>query len=287
MGLVPLRCAVIWSVVLVGGRLGAGVALGAGVVLGAGVALGAAVAPGDAGVAPGEALGAAALLVMFAEQMIRAPPPLAEPLHWLILRAAPEDFVPVAVQVEEATRPPPFAEPLHWVIVAPEVVAGKGSQTILMPPPPAEPTHWFTVAAVAPGLTPMKLFVILTLHRSVASPPLSALLHCVTAVTGLVRTVVLFVQLVCVAGGPAAPRHSRTVTVADPPLAVIWLTIVTSQMRPWPPPLPTPLPHVVVGAIVVAADAPPASASGPRSRSPPEKRIARKRRMAIRRMAIT
>ena len=66
------------------------------------------------------------LLVTFAEQMIRAPPPLAEPLHWLILRAAPEDFVPVAVQVEEASRPPPFAEPLHWVIVAPEAVAGKG-----------------------------------------------------------------------------------------------------------------------------------------------------------------
>jgi len=146
-----------------------------------------------------------ALFVTFAEQMIRAPPPLAEPLHWLILRAAPEDFVPVAVQVEDATRPPPFAEPLHWVIVAPEVVAGKGSQTIVMPPPPAEPTHWFTVAAVAPGLRPMNSFVTLTLQRSVPPPPLIELLHWVTAVTGLVRLIVFFVQAVCVAGGPAAP----------------------------------------------------------------------------------
>src|SRR5450759_4969146 len=214
---------------------------------------------------------------MFAEQMTRAPPPLAELLHWLMVTPWAEGFVPVAVHFS-STRVPPLAEPLHWVIAAPVVVAGKGSQPVVILP---EPTHWLTVAAVAPGLTPMKLFVTLTLQRSVAPPPLSELLHCVTAVTGLVRTVVLLVQLACVAGGPAAPCHSRTVTVADPPLAVIWLTIVASQLRPWPPPLPTPLPHVVVGAIVVAADAPPASASGPRSRSPPEKRMARKRRMAI------
>ena len=62
----PLRCAVIWSVVLVGGGVGAGVAVEAGVALGVGA---------------GEGLAAAALFVTFAEQMTRAPPPLAEPLH--------------------------------------------------------------------------------------------------------------------------------------------------------------------------------------------------------------
>src|SRR5450759_3787527 len=113
-----------------------------------------------------------------------------------------EAIVPVAVHFS-STRVPPLAELLQWVIVALVVVAGKGSQVFATPPP--EPSHWFTVAAVAPGLRPTKLFVTLTLQRSVAPPPLSALLHCVTAVTGLVRLVVLFVQLVCVAGGPAAP----------------------------------------------------------------------------------
>ena len=81
------------------------------------------------------------LVVMLVEQMMRAPPPLADPLHWLIVTPRADDCVPVAVQVEPATTPPPLADPLHWVIVAPEVVAGKGSQAIVMPPPPAEPTH--------------------------------------------------------------------------------------------------------------------------------------------------
>src|SRR6476661_7078390 len=50
------------------------------------------------------------------EQMTRAPPPLAEPLHWLILTPLDEGFVPVAVHFSW-TRVPPLAEPLHWVIV--------------------------------------------------------------------------------------------------------------------------------------------------------------------------
>ena len=139
--------------------------------------------------------------VTFAEQMTSAPPPLADPLHWLILTLLAEDLVPVAVQVRP-TRVPPLAEPLHWVIVAPVVVAGNGSQPVVMPPP--EPTHWFTVAAVAPGLRPpKKLFVTLTLQRSVPPPPLIELLHCVTAVTGLVRLVVLTEH--AAVGTPAAP----------------------------------------------------------------------------------
>src|SRR5674476_1659052 len=139
---------------------------------------------------------------MFAEQITRAPPPLAESLHWLMVTPWAEGFVPVAVQVR-STRVPPLAEPLHWVIVAPVVVAGKGSQVFATPPP--EPTHWFTVAAVAPGLRPTKLFVTLTLHRSVPPPPLSTALHCVTAVTGLVRTFVSVLQSACVGAGPASP----------------------------------------------------------------------------------
>jgi len=70
------------------------------------------------------------------------------------------------------------------------------------------------------------------------------------------------------------------VTVADPPLTVIRLTTVTSQIRPRPPVLSTPLLHAVVAAIV-AADAPLASAKGARSRSPPVRRMARERRIGI------
>ena len=36
---------------------------------------------------------------MFVEQMTNAPPPLAEPLHWLILTPWDEGFVPVAVHL--------------------------------------------------------------------------------------------------------------------------------------------------------------------------------------------
>jgi hypothetical protein len=70
------------------------------------------------------------------------------------------------------------------------------------------------------------------------------------------------------------------VTLADPPLVVIVLTTVTSQISPRPPVLSTPLLHVVVGAIV-AADAPLARAREPRSRSPPVRNRVRERRMAI------
>jgi hypothetical protein len=200
---------VIRSVVLVGGTVGAVVAVGAGVALGAGVGdelgLGEALGLGE-GLGLGEALGlgeglaAAALVVTLAEQMTRAPPPLAEPLHWLIVTIRAADSVPVAVQVRP-TRVPPLAEPLHCVIVAPVVVAGNGLQPVVMPPP--EPTHWLTEAAVEPGLRPMNSFEIWALQRSVPPPPLMESLHCVTAVTGVVRTFVVVVQAAC--GAPAAP----------------------------------------------------------------------------------
>jgi hypothetical protein len=137
--------------------------------------------------------------LMLAEQMTSAPPPLAEPLHWLIVTPWDEGFVPLAVHLSW-TSVPPLAEPLHCVIVAPVVVAGKGSQPMVMLP---EPTHWLTVAAVAPVFMLTKSLVTLTLQRTVAPPPLSASLHWVTLVTSLLRFHV--VTLHEAVGAPAAP----------------------------------------------------------------------------------
>ncbi len=67
-----------------------------------------------------------------------------------------------------------------------------------------------------------------------------------TDVTGAARLVVVVVQKWPRApsvGSPADPRHSWTVTTADPAAAVIVLTMVTSQMMPSPPALPTPVAH--------------------------------------------
>lgn len=124
-----------------------------------------------AGTAVGIGAAASTLFVMVAEQTVRVPPPFDEPLHWSMMKARPEDCVPLAVQVNEA--PPPFPEPLHWVIVALVVVAGSGLQARTVPVV-AEPTHWLTVAAVTvgAGVIPMKLLVTTTLHRSVPPPPL-------------------------------------------------------------------------------------------------------------------
>jgi hypothetical protein len=70
------------------------------------------------------------------------------------------------------------------------------------------------------------------------------------------------VVLQAAVGAPAAPWHSRTVTVADPPLGVMTLATVTSQMRPRPPELSRPLLHVVVVA-TVAAEAGPVESTDP------------------------
>ena len=63
------------------------------------------------------------MLTMLDEQVTRLPPPLPEPLHWLIVTSSADVVVPVARQFSP-TRVPPFAEPLHWVIAAPVVFAG-------------------------------------------------------------------------------------------------------------------------------------------------------------------
>jgi hypothetical protein len=95
------------------------------------------------------------------------------------------------------------------------------------------------------------LFVISTVQRIQLPPPMVEPLHWLTDVTGSVRVVVLVEQRA--SGAPAAPWHSRTVTVADPPPAVIVFTIVTSQISPRPPVLSMPLLQVVVGPMAVAA----------------------------------
>ena len=75
-------------------------------VLGVGVRLG-------VGVGVGDGVGGAALTSSTAaEQITSAPPPLAEPLHWLIVTRCVDDWVPVAVHVSP-TSVPPLAEPLH------------------------------------------------------------------------------------------------------------------------------------------------------------------------------
>ena len=78
------------------------------------------------------------LFWMLAEQTSRLPPPLAEPLHWLIEHGEPGGLR-ARRSADRPTSVPPLAEPLHWVIVAPEVVAGKGSQTIVGRSPPIRP----------------------------------------------------------------------------------------------------------------------------------------------------
>ena len=99
-----------------------------------------------------------------------------------------------------------------------------------------------------------------------------------TCVTARVRFLVVTVQ--AAVGSPAAPWHSRIVTLARPPLPVNVLVIVIAQIRPRPGVLSTPLLHEVVGP-KVAALAPLVKARDPMSRSEPVSRVARERRMGI------
>ena len=139
----------------------------------------------------------------------------------------------------------------------------------MMPPP--DPTHWFLVALDEPGLTPTKLFVTRTLQRNVPPLPLMESLHWLTLVTS--RFMFQCVVLHDACGSPAAPWHSRTVVLDDPPALVIVLMMLTWQINPRPPLLSTPLLHVVVAATLVAADAVPdvpseAALSSPNAKRP-------------------
>jgi hypothetical protein len=75
-------------------------------------------------------------------------------------------------------------------------------------------------------------------------------------VTGVVSEVVVVVHAWPRApsvGSPAEPRHSYTVTTAEPPLAVTVLTMVIWQMMPSPPALPMSVEHAPT-ALSGAAD---------------------------------
>ena len=131
------------------------------------------------------------------------------------------------------TSVPPLAEPLHWVIVAPDVVAGKGSQTIVVPiaPDSPDPTHWFTVDGRRSRGDAHE--IVGDSHAATEEPP-----SAVDRVVALgdrgdrLGQASLVVTVHVASGTPAEPWHSRTVTSAVPPVGVIVLTTVASQTAP-------------------------------------------------------
>ena len=116
--------------------------------------------------------GAAArmLLVIDDVQVTRLPPPLPDPLHWLMVTGNAEDTVE-GPTVQVTMAPPPLPEPLHWVIVAPDVELD-GLHVRLAPPPSAEPMHWLTVAGLVDA-SPVMLLVTDTVQVTVDPPPLT------------------------------------------------------------------------------------------------------------------
>lgn len=74
-------------------------------------------------------VGAAAmkLFVSVVMQVTVLPPPLEEPLHWLMVTGS-ADEPPVTSHCTLVLAPPPLPEPLHWVTAAPVVLA-TGAQT--------------------------------------------------------------------------------------------------------------------------------------------------------------
>ena len=106
-----------------------------------GVAVGVAVGVGVSGVATTS-------FVTVAVQIVSAPPPLPEPLHWSMFTASVEVSVDPVVTVQtNPTLVPPLPEPLHCPTVAAvtEVTPGvfAGVQVPGAPVPViTEPTHW-------------------------------------------------------------------------------------------------------------------------------------------------
>jgi hypothetical protein len=139
------------------------------------------------------------------------------------------EAVPTA---QAMVAPPPFAEPLHWVTVAVVVAAGKGLQFTVPPPPAPEPTHWLTVAAVtgrACGVLLLMLFVMVTSQVIGCAASLSEPLHWLTDVT---RSVELLVNVPF--GDEHGPRVQVRVTVVVELVLVprIVFTTVTEQVSP-------------------------------------------------------
>lgn len=244
------------------GAVGVGVGVGVGAVgVGVGaVGVGAGVVGSTVGVALGVAVGvgvttAVTKLLMFVAQVTVAPPPLPDPLHWLTETRSAEVTVDVGtVQVTRPAAPPPLPEPLHCVTSAP-VVLETGLQAVPPAAPSvAEPTHWFTVAGVV-VLSPTMLLVMSTLQMTLLPPPFATPLHWSTAVMMIPsRCDTVVVQR---GAAPAAPAHTRVVTVDDPVCVATFnsFTTVTSHSTWSPPPLGVSL-HwdVVVGETAADAD---------------------------------
>ena len=151
-------------------------------------------------------------------------------LHWLTLIGIARLIFDAEPTVQCTVAPPPFADPLHWVTVALVVVAGKGAQFTVPPPPWPEPTHWLEVAAAtgfAPGVSALMLFVIVTRQVIGCAASLSEPLHWSMLVTKLVELLVN----VPFPGGHGPSEHWRVSVVLElvvPPLIV--LTTVTVQV---------------------------------------------------------
>jgi hypothetical protein len=158
------------------------------------------------GIGLGVAVGGAATfttLTTLALQVTVLPPPLADPLHWLILTLIAEVTVDVVtVHFTRLLPPPPLPDPLHWVMVAP-LVEPSGLHWVVgcVPPPFPDPMHWLTVAGFNVA-SPVTLLTMRTLQPIVPPPPLADPLHWVTDV---VRWLDAFVDVVQVGAACAAP----------------------------------------------------------------------------------
>jgi hypothetical protein len=174
-------------------------------------------------------------------QLTVAPPPLPEPLHWLIVTGSAGVCVEaVTSQRTRSVAPPPLPELLHWLTVAPVVLPAGEHCTVGSGPPPApEPLHWSIVAAEAVD-APVMLFVMRAVQVTTPPPPLPEPLHWFTVVVTSAKLVVLAGVHV---GAPAGPEHCWTVTVELPtPVArSSVLVMVTSQRTSWPPTFAIPL----------------------------------------------
>ena len=204
-----------------------------------------------AGVGVGLAGAAVTLEVICARQTTTAPPPLPEPLHWLIVTGSAEFEVEVrTVQVTRIVPPPPLPESLHWVIVALVVLPIGLHDTVgAPPPPPPEPLHWLIVEGDVLAV-PVTLLVTLTVHLTVPPPPLPEPLHWFTAVT---RSPDVLVEVVQVGGAPWHPRTVTVEVVTPVPRLRLFVT-VTSHSVVWPPMLSVPL-HWAIATLAAAAGA--------------------------------
>jgi hypothetical protein len=169
-------------------------------------------------------------------QVTVLPPPLEEPLHWLIVTGNAVD-APVTVHFTRVDPPPPFPEPLHCVTVAFVVLAvGAHRRVGWIPPPAPDPMHWLTVAPVVAVPLAMS-FVTMTLQIKLLPPPTMMPLHWLTEVTNWVESMTVVLHS---AGGstPAAARHVVVVIVElTAPAGVSVLVIAMLQDTCLPAPV--------------------------------------------------